>query len=191
MRSPPASLQQQQQQEWREEQQQEEQPGAPSPKQRKRRRGATLGRSSNKGDFMSAHLQEGLLPNKQQLKKNKLMLGQTATTGGEGSEDPISPDHSPQGSGLNPIRVAPPCVSAPRAARMPMRNAARIVLMAFAPMAGANGGEFEFAPSAHAVTRLVTVASATSAQKTTSTTATTGGLAVPRRRTWLRGRPPA
>jgi len=47
-----------------------------------------------------------------------------------------------------------------------MRKAARIVEMALAPMAGANGGELLLAPRAHAVTRLVTVASTTSAQKT-------------------------
>lgn len=39
-----------------------------------------------------------------------------------------------------------------------MREAARIVEMAFAPMAGANGGELLLAPSAHAVTSPVSVA---------------------------------
>src|SRR6056297_2311435 len=64
--------------------------------------------------------------------------------------------------------MLPPCVSAPAAARMPMRNAARIVETALAPIAGANGGELLFAPSVHAVPRLVAVATVTSDQKTTS-----------------------
>jgi hypothetical protein len=42
-------------------------------------------------------------------------------------------------------------------------NAARIVEMALAPIAGANGGELLFAPSAQAVAKLVSVASTTSA----------------------------
>jgi hypothetical protein len=42
--------------------------------------------------------------------------------------------------------------------------------MALAPIAGANGGELLLAPSAHAVARLVSVASATSVQKTTPAT---------------------
>jgi len=42
--------------------------------------------------------------------------------------------------------MAPPWVSAPSAARIPIRNAARIVEMALAPMAGANGGELLLAP---------------------------------------------
>src|SRR6056297_3538124 len=66
--------------------------------------------------------------------------------------------------------MLPPCVSAPSAARIPMRNAARIVEMALAPMAGAKGGELLLAPSVHAVTRPVSVATATSAQKRTSAT---------------------
>jgi hypothetical protein len=67
--------------------------------------------------------------------------------------------------------MLPPCVSAPSAARIPMRKAARIVEMAFAPIAGAKGGELLFAPSVQAVTRLVIVARATSAQKRTPVTA--------------------
>ena len=51
-----------------------------------------------------------------------------------------------------------------------MRKAARIVEMALAPIAGANGGELLLAPSAQAVPRLVTVASPTSVQKTASAT---------------------
>jgi hypothetical protein len=43
--------------------------------------------------------------------------------------------------------------------------------MAFAPIAGANGGELLFAPRVQAVTRPVIVARATSAQKTTVVTA--------------------
>src|SRR6056297_1093551 len=65
--------------------------------------------------------------------------------------------------------MLPPCVSAPNAARIPMRNAARIVDTALAPMAGANGGELLFAPSVHAGPRLTTVATPTSTQKTAST----------------------
>jgi hypothetical protein len=45
-----------------------------------------------------------------------------------------------------------------------MRNAARIVEIAFAPMAGANGGELLLAPRAHAVNSPVSVATTTSAQ---------------------------
>lgn len=52
-----------------------------------------------------------------------------------------------------------------------MRNAARIVEIAFAAIAGANGGELLFAPSAQAAATLVTVAKPTSPQNTTSVTA--------------------
>jgi len=69
---------------------------------------------------------------------------------------------------LAPIvsEIAPPCVSAPAAARMPIRNAARIVDTAFAPIAGANGGELLLAPSDHAINSELTVANATRIQKT-------------------------
>jgi hypothetical protein len=69
--------------------------------------------------------------------------------------------------------IAPPCVSAPSAANTPIRKAARIVEMASAPIAGANGGELLFAPTAHAVARLVSVATRISPQKPTPVTTTT------------------
>jgi len=46
-----------------------------------------------------------------------------------------------------------------------MSKAARIVGTAFAPTAGANGGEFELAPSVHDMNRQATVERPTSAQK--------------------------
>jgi len=61
--------------------------------------------------------------------------------------------------------IAPPCVSAPAAAKIPIRNAARIVETALAPIAGANGGELLFAPSDHAINNELIVANTTSAQK--------------------------
>jgi len=54
--------------------------------------------------------------------------------------------------------MLPPRMSAPAAASRPMTNAARIVEMAFAPIAGANGGELLLAPSTHAMNRQVTIA---------------------------------
>jgi len=46
-----------------------------------------------------------------------------------------------------------------------MRNAARIVDTALAPIAGANGGELLLAPSDHAMNRHETVANPTRVQK--------------------------
>lgn len=48
-----------------------------------------------------------------------------------------------------------------------MRSAARIVGMAFAPIAGANGGELLLAPSAHAIERQAMMATPTSAANAT------------------------
>ncbi|GAA0222795.1 hypothetical protein GCM10009000_042030 [Halobacterium noricense] len=44
-----------------------------------------------------------------------------------------------------------------------MKNAARIVGIAFAPTAGANGGELLDAPSAHAIKKLASIATKTTA----------------------------
>jgi len=60
--------------------------------------------------------------------------------------------------------IAPPCAMAPAAARIPTRNAARIVETAFAPIAGAKGGELLFAPNDHAMNRQLTVANPTRTQ---------------------------
>ncbi|GAA0458564.1 hypothetical protein GCM10008985_13500 [Halococcus dombrowskii] len=58
-----------------------------------------------------------------------------------------------------------------------MKKAARIVGSAFAPTAGAKGGEFDEAPSAHAIPRLAsTAAPATSSDADAWRTIVTGGV---------------
>ncbi|GAB7017335.1 hypothetical protein JCM18750_01960 [Halostagnicola bangensis] len=60
-------------------------------------------------------------------------------------------------------------MTAPAAARIPIRKAACIVEIALAPIAGANGGELLFAPSDHAINRQATVASPTRPQNVSVT----------------------
>lgn len=52
---------------------------------------------------------------------------------------------------------------------MPISRAARIVGMAFAPIAGANGGELLLAPSAQAIDKQETIATAVNAMKAADT----------------------
>jgi len=87
--------------------------------------------------------------------------------------------------------MLPPWNIAPSAANTPMKKAARIVGSAFAPTAGANGGEFDDAPSAHAIPRLAITATTTTSSGAevckTGMNATTAhsGVVRPRRATRL------